>query len=90
MNDLNDTVGSTDLYDNIALRKKVLSSHIPKCLIDKVGLDTIIERVPENYLRAIFSMNIAAQFIYQYGDVDSPYYFYKFMAELEESSQKEF
>jgi len=35
-------------------------------------------------------MSIAAQFIYKYGDVDSPYYFYKFMADLEEASKKSF
>jgi len=88
MNDLNDTVSASDLYDNVPLRKLVLSSHIPSCLIKEVGLDTIMERVPDNYLRAIFSMGIASKFIYQYGEVDSPYFFYKFMEEVQREANQ--
>jgi glutamate dehydrogenase len=88
MNDLNDTVSASNLYDNVPLRNLVLSSHIPECLVNKVGMETIIERVPENYLRAIFSMGIASKFIYQYGEVDSPYFFYKFMEEMQNYAEK--
>ena len=83
MNNLNDTVGASDLFENRDLRVKILASHIPKCMVEKVGMEQILERVPENYLKAIFSMGIATQFIYKYGDVDSPYYFYKFMEDLQ-------
>jgi glutamate dehydrogenase len=83
MNDLNDTVSASNLYDNVPLRKFVLASHIPSCLVNEVGMDNIIKRVPDNYLRAIFSMGIASKFIYQYGEVDSPYFFYKFMEEMQ-------
>lgn len=82
MNNLNDTVGASDLFENKTLVAKILASHIPKVMVDKVGMNQIMERVPDNYLRAIFSMGIATQFIYKYGDVDSPYYFYKFMEDL--------
>jgi glutamate dehydrogenase len=90
INNLNDTVGASDLYEDAALRSKILASHIPKCMIEKVGMEQILDRVPENYLKAIFSMRIAAQFIYEYGDVDSPYYFYKFMEDLKNGSHKIF
>jgi glutamate dehydrogenase len=82
MNDLNDTVAVSDLFDRKDLRRKILRKHIPQCLQDEVGLDAIMSRVPDNYQRAIFSMVVASQFIYTYGDVDSPYYFYKFMDDL--------
>jgi len=82
MNNLNDTVGASDLYENKTLVAKILASHIPKVMVDKVGMEQIMERVPDNYLRAILSMGIATQFIYKYGNVDSPYYFYKFMEDL--------
>ena len=57
-------------------------------MIKEVGLDTIMERVPDNYLRAIFSMGIASKFIYQYGEVDSPYFFYKFMEEVQREANQ--
>jgi len=82
MNDLNDTVAASDLFERKDVRRTILSKKIPKCLQDEIGLDSIMERVPDNYQRAIFSMGIATEFIYKYGDVDSPYYFYKFMDEL--------
>lgn len=82
INSLNDIVAVSDLYDRKDVRRFILSKNIPQCLQDEVGLDAIMERVPLNYQKAIFSMGIATQFIYKYGDVESPYYFYKFMNEL--------
>ena len=70
------------LSAGIGKRLRPITKKIPKCLQDEIGLDSIMERVPDNYQRAIFSMGIATEFIYKYGDVDSPYYFYKFMDEL--------
>ena len=36
-------------------------------LIDTVGLDTVLERVPDNYLRAMFASYVASRFVYRYG-----------------------
>jgi len=83
MNGLNDVIGASKLWDNKRVRRKVLENAIPKSLQEHAegGLDTILERVPENYLQAIFSMTLASQFIYKHGSESSPYAFYEFMSE---------
>eukprot|EP00656_Telonema_subtile_P041810 TRINITY_DN4710_c0_g1_i6.p1 TRINITY_DN4710_c0_g1~~TRINITY_DN4710_c0_g1_i6.p1 ORF type:complete len:1094 (-),score=379.49 TRINITY_DN4710_c0_g1_i6:345-3626(-) len=82
MNGLNDVIGQSNLWENQAIRKKVLGAAIPASLQTNVngGLDTIMGRVPENYLKAIFSMTLASQFIYKHGSETSPYAFYEFMS----------
>jgi len=83
MNGLNDVIGASDLWDNETVRRKVLEEAIPASLQANVegGLDTILTRVPENYLRAIFSMSVGSRFIYEKGADSSPYAFYDFMKE---------
>ena len=44
-------------------------------------MEAILDRVPENYLRAIFSMSVGSHFIYEKGVDTSPYAFYDFMKE---------
>ena len=44
---------STDLWDNVELRRSVLTDAIPNLLLRDIGLDGIMQRVPENYLKAV-------------------------------------
>jgi ABC-type thiamine transport system ATPase subunit len=37
----------SDLYENEKSRKAVLSRAIPRTLVDKVGLDQLMKRLPE-------------------------------------------
>ncbi len=67
INELNDRVQVSSLWNNQLLRRKVLEEYCPKNLLNLLGLDTIIERVPDNYLRAIFGAQIASRYVYQYG-----------------------
>jgi len=85
MNGLNDAITASSLWDNLEVRREVLQSAIPQSLQKNVegGLDTIIERVPDNYLRAIFGQSVASDFIYKYGSQSSPYAFYEFMQSFE-------
>jgi len=56
----------TSLWDmSLDFRKKILSEAIPRSLQELVPLDTIIERVPESYLKALFSSHLASRFVYQ-------------------------
>jgi len=42
---LDEELQQTELWDNVALRRSVLSDALPGLLLDKIGLDNILERV---------------------------------------------
>lgn len=68
-----------DLWNNTALRTRVLKEALPKTLQAKVGLETLTERVPIKYLRAIFSSYLASRFVYLYGPEPSQFAFFDYM-----------
>jgi len=68
------------LWEDKSLRSKVLSAYCPNVLLDLVGLDNIIKRVPNNYLKAIFSAFLASRFVYKYGLETSPFSFYEYVS----------
>ncbi|KAL4896285.1 NAD-specific glutamate dehydrogenase [Aspergillus ambiguus] len=76
---LDEELQETELWDNRELRRSVLNDALPKLLLDKIGLDTILQRVPENYLRAIFGSYLASRFVYEYGSSPSQFSFFDFM-----------
>ncbi|KAH1301853.1 glutamate dehydrogenase (NADP(+)) gdh1 [Aspergillus fumigatus] len=78
---LDEELQKTNLWDNVELRRSVLSDALPKLLLDKIGLDTILQRVPENYLRAIFGSYLASRFVYKYGSSPSQFSFFDFMTQ---------
>ena len=77
---LDEELQGTELWDNVALRRDVLGDALPSLLLDKVGLDTILQRVPENYLRAIFGSYLSSRFIYEKGISASQFAFFSFMS----------
>lgn len=84
---LDEELQKTELWDNVELRRSVLSDALPKLLLDKIGLETILGRVPENYLRAIFGSHLASRFVYQYGSGPSQFSFFNFMTKRLAQSQ---
>ncbi|KAI8619996.1 Glutamate/Leucine/Phenylalanine/Valine dehydrogenase-domain-containing protein [Chytriomyces sp. MP71] len=76
---LNEELQRTTLWDNLPLRRMVLSEAFPKLLIDKLGLDTLLERVPEAYVKAIFGCYLASRFVYKYGSSPSQFSFFEFL-----------
>ncbi|KAF1807376.1 Glutamate/Leucine/Phenylalanine/Valine dehydrogenase-domain-containing protein [Mucor lusitanicus] len=76
---LNEQLQSTGLWDNIALRETVLKRAFPKLLLEKLGLETLLKRVPENYVKAIFGATLASQFVYKYGPHPDNFAFFDFM-----------
>jgi glutamate dehydrogenase len=53
----------SDLFDDLASRNGVLRRAIPKTLVDRVGLDTLCKRLPEQYQRALFSSWVSSRFV---------------------------
>lgn len=79
INDLNDQIQTSPLWDNEKLRNKILSEACPKTLLDFVGLPTILKRVPETYLRAIFGASLASKFVYECGIHSPEFAFFTFV-----------
>ena len=77
---LNEELQSTSLWDNVALRKIVLKEAFPRLLLDKLGLEILLKRVPESYVKAIFGSYLASRFIYKYGTEPSQFSFFEFLA----------
>lgn len=77
---LNRELQKTSLWDNLALRKLVLSEAFPEILLQKLNYETLIERIPENYVRAIFGSYLASRFVYRFGIEPSQFAFFEFMA----------
>lgn len=73
---LDEELQHSDLWKNQRIRKAVLRDALPQLLLDKIGLDTIIERVPDAYLCAIFGSYLASRFVYEFGSQPSQFAFY--------------
>jgi glutamate dehydrogenase len=63
LNNLQAKLEGSDLFDDASTRQAVMKRAMPKTLIDQVGLDTLLKRVPEAHQRALFSSWIAAHFV---------------------------
>ncbi|GJJ15432.1 hypothetical protein Clacol_009709 [Clathrus columnatus] len=79
---LQDDLENSDLFGDISCRKSVLSRAIPPTLLKKIGLETIMKRLPEQYQRALFSSWVASHYIYKYGVQASNVDFYHFLRDL--------
>ena len=77
---LNEELQLTSLWDNVPLRKTILSEAFPKLLIEQVGLEVLLERVPENYVKAIFGSYLASRFVYNFGVNPKSMSFFEYMA----------
>lgn len=81
INDLTEELSASTLWDDVAFRNSVLSEVLPKQLQTEIGLEVILERVPTNYLRAIFGSYLAGRFIYEKGASPGQFAFFEFMVQ---------
>ncbi|KAI1078476.1 NAD-specific glutamate dehydrogenase-like protein [Whalleya microplaca] len=77
---LDEQLQQSDLWADEKIRLGILKDALPKLLLDKIGLETIISRVPESYLQAIFGSYLASRFVYEFGSSPSQFAFYDFMS----------
>ncbi|SAM05108.1 hypothetical protein [Absidia glauca] len=78
---LNEQLQHSGLWDNVDLRHAVLTKAFPQLLLEKIGLEALMDRVPENYVKAIFGAYLASQFVYKYGAHPDHFAFFDFMRE---------
>lgn len=74
--ELDEKLQQSDLWTNDTIRHGILKDALPQLLLKKIGLDTIISRVPESYLRSIFGSYLASRFVYEYGIEPSQFAFF--------------
>jgi len=79
INELNDLIQASPLWDNLHLRNKVLTAATPKNLLDLIGLPTFLERVPIAYIKAIFGAALASHFVYECGLSSPEFAFFTFI-----------
>jgi len=79
INDLNAFIQSSSLWNNIPLRHTVLSYAIPRKLQQLLGLDAIVQRVPDQYIQAIFGAYLASRYVYKHGLGANEMAFFEFM-----------
>jgi glutamate dehydrogenase len=82
LNNLQAELEGSDLYDDLPSRRGVIRRAVPKILVDRISLDTLLERLPEPYQRALFSSWVASHFIYKYGVTGSSVDFFHFARDL--------
>jgi glutamate dehydrogenase len=67
INAITDAVRDSELPRMPAIREKVMAEYTPKTLLDLVGLQKVLERVPPNYLEAAVATKVATGFVYRHG-----------------------
>ena len=67
INQVTDSIFKSSLWNDKTLVKSVVEHHCPKTLVEKIGINEILKRVPDNYLQSILSSWLASHFIYEYG-----------------------
>ena len=79
INQLNTSIFGSSLWENASLREKVIAEAVPNNLIELVGLEKLLQRVPESYLKAIFGAHLACNFVYNHGLHSGEFGFFEFM-----------
>ncbi|KAJ2684547.1 NAD-dependent glutamate dehydrogenase [Coemansia spiralis] len=78
--ELRKSLESTNLWDNVPLRHLIMRLALPARLLKEIELETILGRVPLNYLKAIFGAYLASHFVYEYGANPGQFAFFEFMS----------
>eukprot|EP00056_Hartaetosiga_gracilis_P009121 m.130910 g.130910 ORF g.130910 m.130910 type:complete len:1056 (-) comp13064_c0_seq1:492-3659(-) len=74
---------SPSLFSDEKLRLKVLRRAIPEKLCTIVPFETIVSRLPESYLKALFASYLSSHFVYEKGLKASDIAFYEYANTLE-------
>jgi glutamate dehydrogenase len=82
INQIKDSVSTSDLLKDAALFKRVTACCIPRVLVEEVGLAKIMKRVPRPYLKALFASQLASRYVYRYGLGANEVNFYEFLNEI--------
>lgn len=72
---------NSDLFKSEVLMRYVMQAYTPRTLLEVVPIETILQRVPTNYQRAICAMWLASRYVYDAGIDSNEFDFFTFMTE---------
>jgi len=81
INQIKDAIYSSELFSDEELFGKVIKCCCPEVLIQQIGFEKILERVPLSYLKAIFASRLASRYVYRYGLDANEVDFFEFIKE---------
>ncbi|MFC1744665.1 NAD-glutamate dehydrogenase domain-containing protein [Candidatus Riflebacteria bacterium] len=67
INRVTDDIAGSNIFSDRALLKKVCKAQIPSVLVEKLGIDELLKRLPDAYIRAMMATGLAHRFVYKYG-----------------------
>ena len=81
INQIKDAIYVSELFNDEELFRKVVECCCPQVLIEHVGFENIMKRVPLSYLKAIFASRLASRYVYKYGQDANEVDFFEFLKE---------
>lgn len=81
INQVTDAIYASELFDDKKLFQKVIECCCPQVLVKEIGFGSILKRVPDTYLKAVFSSRLASRYVYTYGLDANEIDFHKFLKE---------
>ncbi len=67
INQMTDSIYSSELCSDKSLFQKVIECCCPRVLIEEIGFENVMKRIPDSYLKAIFASKLASHYVYTYG-----------------------
>jgi glutamate dehydrogenase len=67
INQITDEVAASSLVNDPAMRRAAMRLQAPAMLVAEVGAETLVERLPPAYQRALVATAVASNFVYQFG-----------------------
>ena len=67
INTITRSIEDSALFDNGKVRVNAFRLYVPSVLVETIGMDAILARVPVSYQRALFARAVASSFIYRFG-----------------------
>jgi len=79
INALTLVIKKSKLWEKNHIRTVVLKEALPPLLVELVGFERLMERIPLNYQRAIFATHLASNYVYENGLEGNEFSFFEFM-----------
>ena len=67
INQIADAIRESGLASDKTIRERILRDYTPPTLLGLLGLEAVLQRVPESYLKAIVAAKMATDFVYRRG-----------------------
>ena len=72
-------VSESTLFENKQLVRYILKKYVPAALLEIVPIDVLMQRVPTNYVRSIFAIWIASDYVYTTGLDANEFTFFQYL-----------